>query len=178
MEKKKIVIPTLTFNSDYFEAPKVRLIYPGPLRVLGNVAHGTPANSAATRRLSAFSEHKLRFLKKQSENCGGYCGSKQFPRGWRIVYGIPTFFKISNCGCNRAGLKSAVVWRPLCWMVQRKQQGRGFGRVLHEYTEIIGVWHSHIWGDAVFRYKTKSRIGDLHKSWETVFRLLHCRKTE
>ena len=27
-----------------------------------------------------------------------------------------------------------------------------------------------------FRYKTKSRIGDLHKSWETVFRLLHCQK--
>ena len=25
MEKKKIVIPTLTFNGDYFKCPKVRL---------------------------------------------------------------------------------------------------------------------------------------------------------
>ena len=51
MEKKKIVIPTLTFNGDYFKCPKCGWIYPGPLRM----AH--PANSAATRRLSAFSEH-------------------------------------------------------------------------------------------------------------------------
>ena len=43
MEKKKIVIPTLTFNGDYFKCPKCGWIY--------------PANSAATRRLSAFSEH-------------------------------------------------------------------------------------------------------------------------
>ena len=38
--------------------------------------------------------------------------------------------------------------------------------------EIIGVWHSHIWGDAVFSLQDE----DLHKSWETVFRLLHCQK--
>ena len=35
MEKKKIVIPTLTFNGDYFKCPKCGWIYPGPLRVLG-----------------------------------------------------------------------------------------------------------------------------------------------
>ena len=32
MEKKKIVIPTLTFNGDYFKCPKCGWIYPGPLR--------------------------------------------------------------------------------------------------------------------------------------------------
>ena len=32
--------------------------------------------------------------------------------------------------------------------------------------EIIGVWHSHIWEMRCFRYKTKSRIGDLHNTWE------------
>lgn len=57
MEKKKIVIPTLTFNGDYFKCPKCGWIYPGPLRVLGMWRMAHPANSAATRRLSAFSEH-------------------------------------------------------------------------------------------------------------------------
>lgn len=68
MEKKKIVIPTLTFNGDYFKCPKCGWIYPGPLRVLGNVAHGTPCQQCGNSTLERIQRaHKLRFLKKQSE---------------------------------------------------------------------------------------------------------------
>ena len=51
MEKKKIVIPTLTFNGDYFKCPKCGWIYPGPLRVLGNVAQGTPCQQCGNSTL-------------------------------------------------------------------------------------------------------------------------------
>ena len=57
MEKKKIVIPTLTFNGDYFKCPKCGWIYPDRCVYWGMWRMAHPANSAATRRLSAFSEH-------------------------------------------------------------------------------------------------------------------------
>lgn len=38
---KKMNIPTLKFNSDYFECPKCGWMYPGPLLVKGDVASTT-----------------------------------------------------------------------------------------------------------------------------------------
>lgn len=39
-EKKKI-IPTVKFNSDFFQCPRCGWKYPGPLLVKGNVASNT-----------------------------------------------------------------------------------------------------------------------------------------
>ncbi len=41
LNQKKIRIPTLKFNSDYFECPRCRWQYPGPLLINGDVAPNT-----------------------------------------------------------------------------------------------------------------------------------------
>lgn len=51
MNEKRKVIPTLTFNGDYFKCPKCGWIHPGPLLVLGDVAHGTPCQQCGNSTL-------------------------------------------------------------------------------------------------------------------------------
>ena len=84
-------------------------------------------------------------------------------------------YRIVDATCRT--VKSAVVWRPLCWMVQRKQQRQRLWQGATRIHRKLSAYGTVIFGEMrCFRYKTKSRIGDLHKSWETVFRLLHCQK--
>lgn len=40
--KKTVILPKLTFNSEYFYCPKCGWTYPGPLLVRGDVAPNTP----------------------------------------------------------------------------------------------------------------------------------------
>ncbi len=48
---QKLEIPTLKFNSDYFECPKCGWRYPGPLLIKGDIAPSTPCQNCGNSYL-------------------------------------------------------------------------------------------------------------------------------
>jgi transcription elongation factor Elf1 len=51
INKKKITIPTLKFNSNYFKCPRCGWQYPGPLLIKGDIAPNTQCQNCGNSYL-------------------------------------------------------------------------------------------------------------------------------